>query len=230
MNLVFVLATLLSVLTTPPAALAYAQPITPAIPFGQSTQQQQPITAATPFEQLAQQQQQQPQQAQVEQQQQQQLHKQEQQSQQITSPNEPDMVLLSSRFNDDQFGGQIVGEIKNIGTEAAEFIEALATFRNVGGTVVDTAFTYADKQTITSGDTSPFNLFITSDVVKNEANTYDLTLIWRDEDTNQFAKNVLSKQPLIDGSGSSNGNGGGSGNGGHRKPCVIITGRSSPWT
>ena len=166
----------------------------------------QPITAATPFEQLAQQQQ--PRQQQI--------------------PEGPDMVLLSARFNDDQQGGQIVGEVKNNGTKSAEFIEALATFREVDGAVVDVASTFADKQLIVGGDVSPFNLFVTSDVTKAEASTYDLTLKWQDLETNQFAKNGLSKQPLVDGSGSSgNGNGGGVGNGDGKvrylKPCIIVT-------
>ncbi|MGB7663250.1 MAG: hypothetical protein WBL67_11005 [Nitrososphaeraceae archaeon] len=36
--------------------------------------------------------------------------------------------------------------------------------------------TYAEKQLIANGDTSPFNLFIGSEVVKQQAKTYDLGL------------------------------------------------------
>lgn len=43
------------------------------------------------------------------------------------------MVLLSARFNDDQFGGEIVGEVMNNGTASANFVEALATFRDSAG-------------------------------------------------------------------------------------------------
>jgi hypothetical protein len=137
------------------------------------------------------------------------------------------MVLISSRFNDDQLGGQIVGEVKNIGTQAAEFVEALATFRDVSGAVIDVASTYTDILPVVSGSTSTFNLFINSDVVTNVGSTYDLTLKWEDEETNQFAKSVLGKQPLTAGSGGGNsGNGGGGGggsNGKDLKPCLIIT-------
>jgi putative intracellular protease/amidase len=38
-----------------------------------------------------------------------------------------------------------VGEVKNNGTESAEFIQPFATFRDAQGAVVDTAFTYTEK-------------------------------------------------------------------------------------
>lgn len=110
------------------------------------------------------------------------------------------MILLSARLNDDGFGGQqIVGEVKNSGTESAEFIQPFATFRDAQGAVVDTGFTYAEKQRIQSGDTSPFNLFIISEVVNLQAKTYDLGLEWQDLQGNQFASDVLINQPFTPG-------------------------------
>ncbi|MGB7633829.1 MAG: hypothetical protein WBL68_08890 [Nitrososphaeraceae archaeon] len=46
--------------------------------------------------------------------------------------------------------------------------------------------TYAEKQLIANGDTSPFNLFIGSEVVKQQAKTYDLGLEWQDQQGNEF--------------------------------------------
>jgi hypothetical protein len=77
------------------------------------------------------------------------------------------------------FEKQIVGEVKNSGTESAGFIQPFATFRDAQGAVVDTDFTFAEKQRIQSGDTSPFNLFIISEVVNQQAKTYDLGLEWQ---------------------------------------------------
>lgn len=122
--------------------------------------QVQPITAATPFEQLAQ--------------------GQGQPSQREESPPAgPDMALLSARFNDNQFGGQIVGEVMNNGSESAEFTQALVKFRGADGAVIDLASTYANKRVIVSGDASPFNILIGSDIVENRGKTYDLTLKWQ---------------------------------------------------
>lgn len=115
-------------------------------------------------------------------------------------PKQQDMVLLSARLNDDGFGGQqIVGEVKNSGTESAEFIQPFVTFRDVQGVVVDTALTYAEKQRIQSGDTSPFNLYITSEVVNQQAKTYDLSLEWQDLQGNEFTSDVLTNQPFTPG-------------------------------
>ena len=213
--IIFLILVLLSVLT--------AQ----SVPFAINAQAQ-PITAASPFEQLEQQQQpqlEQPQQQQTPQSQQQGL--QEQQPQQQT-PKQQDVVLLSARLNDDGFGGQqIVGEVRNSGTEPAEFVQPFATFRDAQGAVVDTAFTYAEKQRITSGDTSPFNLFIVSEVVKQQAKTYDLGLEWQDQQGNEFTSDVLSNQPFIPGavsatsiSRSSSGGGGGEDDN-NREPCIV---------
>ena len=115
-------------------------------------------------------------------------------------PKQQDMILLSARLNDDGFGGQqIVGEVKNSGTESAEFIQPFAIFRDTQGVVVDTGFTYAEKQRIQSGDTSPFNLFINSEIVNQQAKTYDLSLEWQDLQGNQFTSDVLVNQPFTPG-------------------------------
>jgi hypothetical protein len=173
MKLVILFTALLTVLTLQTVAFVQGQPITPAAPFGQQqpqqsqTEQQKPITAGTPFSQLVQGDQQQ---SQLQQSQQSQEPGQQGQQSLQQTPKRQDIVLLSARLNDDGFGGQqIVGEVKNNGTESAEFIQPFATFRDAHGAVVDTAFTYAEKERIASGDTSPFNILVISDVVKQQA-------------------------------------------------------------
>jgi hypothetical protein len=81
-----------------------------------------------------------------------------------------------------------------------------------------------------SGDTSPFNLFIASEAVKDAAKTYDLGLEWQDQQGNEFTSDVLSNQPFTPGavsarsiSSSSSSSGGGGGNGGNDGEfCVIF--------
>lgn len=76
----------------------------------------------------------------------------------VTANGGPDMVLLSSRYNEQRLADEVVGEIMNNGTESAEFVEALATFRDAIGAVVDTATGYADPHLVTAGDSAPFNI------------------------------------------------------------------------
>jgi hypothetical protein len=119
--------------------------------------QDQPITAATPFEQLAQGQ----------------LG-----VQQVQPTTGPDVVLLSSRFIDDQFGDEIVDEVMNNGTSSANFVEALATFRDPTGVVIGTSFGFADPHLVTAKDSAPFTILLTSEAVQDQAVSYDLTLKW----------------------------------------------------
>ncbi len=47
------------------------------------------------------------------------------------------------------FGAEIVGEVNNNSAESAEYVEALATFRDGLGTVIDTASGYANPHLVT---------------------------------------------------------------------------------
>lgn len=76
------------------------------------------------------------------------------------------MALLSSRYNKQRFSDEGVGKVMNNGTESAEFVEVLATFRDASGTVIDTATGYADPHLVTAGDSASFNILLTSDIVE----------------------------------------------------------------
>jgi hypothetical protein len=102
--------------------------------------------------------------------------------------NGPDM---SSRYNKQRFSDEGVGKVMNNGTESAEFVEVLATFRDASGAVIDTATGYADPHLVTAGDSAPFNILLTSDIIEDKATSYDLTLKWRDLDFEEFSKDVL---------------------------------------
>ena len=110
--------------------------------------------------------------------------------------NGPDMVLLSSRYNKQRFSDEGVGKVMNNDTESAELVEVLATFRDASGAVIDTATGYADPHLVTAGDSAPFNILLTSEIIEDKATSYDLTLKWRDLDFEEFSKDVLRGQPL----------------------------------
>lgn len=111
----------------------------------------------------------------------------------------PNIVLLSQRYNDEQFSDQIVGEVSNNGTSPAEFVEATVSFYDGSGQIVGTESGYADPTTLQPGSRAPFTVLITSDAIENQAQTYDITLQWRDSDFNEFSERVLSGQPLSSG-------------------------------
>jgi hypothetical protein len=95
-----------------------------------------------------------------------------------------------------RFSDEGVGKVMNNGTESAEFVEMLATFRDASGAVIDTATGYADPHLVTAGDSASFNILLTSDIIEDKATSYDLTLKWRDLDFEEFSKDVLRGQPL----------------------------------
>ena len=57
-------------------------------------------------------------------------------------------------------------------------------------------FGYADPTTSQPGSKAPFTVLITSDTIESQAQTYDMTLQWRDSDFNEFSESVLSGQPI----------------------------------
>jgi hypothetical protein len=102
-----------------------------------------------------------------------------------------DIVLLSQRYNNEEFSDKIVGEVLNNGTSTAEFVEITASFYDSNGLIVGTESTYADPSTIEPGNKSPFEIFITSDAVESDAENYDFILQWRDIDGNDKSVRVL---------------------------------------
>lgn len=101
------------------------------------------------------------------------------------------LVLLSQRYNNEEFGDRIVGEVLNNGTTRAEFVELTASFYDQNGALVGIESTYADPSTIEPGNKSPFEIFISSDAIENEAENYDFIIQWRDINGNDQSVRVL---------------------------------------
>jgi hypothetical protein len=124
--------------------------------------------------------------------------------------------LFSQRYNEEQFSDQIVGEVSNNGTAPAEYAEITVSFYDANGQIVGTEFTYADPSTIAPGEKSSFTVLISGDTIPNQAQTYDITLQWNDQDFNEFSERGTG-QPEAQEEQSSEDNGsgdGGSGDGG----------------
>jgi hypothetical protein len=105
-----------------------------------------------------------------------------------------DLVLLSQRYNDERFGDEIVGEILNNGTITAEYAKVSVSFYDENGAILGSQYTYTDPSTIAPGQKAAFNIFITSDTIEDDTETYEFTLQWQDNDFNDFSKRITGEQ------------------------------------
>jgi hypothetical protein len=89
-----------------------------------------------------------------------------------------DVVLLSNRYNRDTLSNEIVGEVLNNGTGPLDKydIHINAYFYDSAGVLVGSEQGFIDAQTLSPGDRSAFNVFITDDAIMNEAATYDISI------------------------------------------------------
>ncbi len=127
---------------------------------------------------------------------------------QITPNDQPndDIILLSQRYNDEEFSDKIVGEVLNNGTSTAKFVEITASFYDSNGLLVGTERTYADPSTIEPNNKSPFEIFVSSDAIKNDAENYEFIIQWRDLDGTDKSVRVLGDVTVIAASGDRDNN------------------------
>jgi hypothetical protein len=92
------------------------------------------------------------------------------------------VILLSQRYNEEEFSNEIVGEVENNGTEPVEYVKVAVTFYDGSGNVVGTENTYADPSDLAPGMKSPFKILISNDSVIEVIETYDFTISWDNAD------------------------------------------------
>jgi len=96
-----------------------------------------------------------------------------------------DIVLLSQKLKKASFGYRdLIGQVKNIGSDDAESVNILLTVYDKNGGVIGTDSTYADADTLKPGQKSSFKFFTSSDDFKG-MDHYDLSLEWRNPDGSQ---------------------------------------------
>ena len=117
-----------------------------------------------------------------------------------------DIVLISQRYNNEEFSDKIVGEVLNNGTSTAEFVKITASFYDANGLLVGTEMTYADPSTIEPGSKSPFEIYVSSDSIKEDGENYEFTLQWRDIDGNDKSARVLAETSTTGSSGNNDNN------------------------
>lgn len=96
----------------------------------------------------------------------------------LTATNDPDIVLLSQRYNHDRFSDEIVGEVLNNNTRTFDKYEVdiHALFYDSSGALVGSEQGFIDAESLSEGDKSAFSVFILDDAIRSEAVTYDLII------------------------------------------------------
>jgi hypothetical protein len=84
------------------------------------------------------------------------------------SPGGGNVILLSQRYNEEEFSNEIVGEVENNGTEPVEYVKVAVTFY--------------DGSDLAPGMKSPFKILISNDSVIEVIETYDFTISWDNAD------------------------------------------------
>ena len=107
--------------------------------------------------------------------------------------NNANVSLASQRAYNDANLFHIVGEVQNTGTEAAEFVQIVASFYNENGQFVGTSFTYTTPNTVSPGTKAPFDIqLLTDDKIAKESKSYQLTLSWMNQDGKEMVKQYKS--------------------------------------
>ncbi|WP_134484997.1 hypothetical protein [Candidatus Nitrosocosmicus franklandus] len=123
-----------------------------------------------------------------------------------------DMILLNQQYYNNPFVDQLVGEILNNGTHTAKSVEISALFYNDSG-IVGHESSGTDPTTISAGDKSTFTLQIDDEVIRSEAEGYEFTLKWKDEQSTDYflrisGGEIAESVGRDDGDDSSGGGGG----------------------
>jgi len=115
---------------------------------------------------------------------------------QTDDSNAAEIVLLSQKLKKASFGYRdLVGQVKNIGSESAESVNILLTVYDKNGGVIGTDSTYADASTLKPGQKSTFKFFTSSDDFKG-MDHYDLSLEWGNPDGSQgYVENAKIYKP-----------------------------------
>ncbi len=119
-----------------------------------------------------------------------------------------DMVLLSQNYNNKVFADEIVGEILNNGTDIAKSVEISAIFYNDSG-IVGYESGRPDPTTISSGDRSVFTLPLVDQIIRSNAESYEFTIKWQDEQSLDYFTRLTGGEISDDDSGGGDDDSGG---------------------
>jgi len=112
-------------------------------------------------------------------------------SNQTDTSNGADIVLLSQKLKKSSFGYRdLVGQVKNIGDDTAQFVKIVLDTFDKNGDVLGTDETYVTADTLKPNQKSTFDLSSSSDNFKG-MDHYEISLQWQNSDgTDKYLENA----------------------------------------
>jgi hypothetical protein len=105
--------------------------------------------------------------------------------------NAPEIVLLSQKLKKASFGYRdLVGQVKNIGNDTAEFVKIVVDTFDKNGNIIGTDYVYATATTLKANQRSSFELSSDSQNFKG-MDHYEISLQWNNPDgTEGYVENA----------------------------------------
>ena len=103
------------------------------------------------------------------------------------------IILTGHKYieNDESNYEDIIGQVKNIGSGIAEYVQTIFTFYNSNDDIVGTDFTFIDVDKLNPGQKAPFSLTLDKTKIKDAAK-YEISLSWVNtaDGTEEYLENV----------------------------------------
>jgi hypothetical protein len=100
------------------------------------------------------------------------------------------IILTKIKYRSDRFSDDIAGQIKNVGNGTAESVQIIFTYYDKKNEVIGSDFTYADQDTLKSGQKSPFSQYVDEET-GDDIEAYEISLSWQNSDgSEEYAENV----------------------------------------
>jgi hypothetical protein len=116
----------------------------------------------------------------------------------------PKIILTSHKYieNDESNYDDIIGQVKNIGSDIAEYVQTIFTFYNSNDDIVGTDSTFIDVDKLNPGQKAPFSLMLDKTKIQDAAK-YEISLSWVNtaDGTEEYLENVdvtKENQPVSD--------------------------------
>ena len=110
-------------------------------------------------------------------------------------------ILSHTGFLDSLGYYHVVGEVRNVGDQAVNYVKITATFYNSSHVVIATDFTYAELDVLLVGRKSPFDLFLFDTTQSAQVDHYSLSVTFSATSPLPIGLEILSNSSYIDGIG-----------------------------
>jgi len=113
-------------------------------------------------------------------------------------------ILDHTSFLDYDGCYHVVGEVQNVGEQAANFVKITATFYRSSDAVIATEFSYTYVNVLSTGRKSPFEIILANTTQAAQVGHYSLTVDFSTTEALPLGLEILSNSLYVDGSGRLN--------------------------